>query len=225
MSRLVLMLIVFITAENCFSLNAYGGERLSADLLFPVLVRTGDQTEGVAPLLSDKIRDIRLEFGKLVATFEKMQEAVPAQYEEAFFEYGRQLNEVSTNASSPATLRVAQELLEDLQFKNKYITGGFGFSPRSKFLVSLKVTTKNRAGETANGYHVTCNPRRFAGTRRPLFPFGQLTSPAQQFVPPGIYSLEISRNGELVTTSEVTVGMSGEDEENVQVAIDEVSSR
>jgi hypothetical protein len=109
--------------------------------------------------------------------------------------------------------KILETVRDDLELKIRYESAVSGAGDAFRGKVTVSVRTK-RGSEEQAGFIVSANPRRWASAQA-MFPLG-VSSPATGSLPPGIYQITVSNpGGILVTTQDVSIGLSGNDSEDV----------
>ena len=186
--------------------------------LFPAFVSTIDAAEAANPPLAVELRKASAAFSLLVDTLDNIPGGTPPEYERSFAVYQRELDDIQSQIASGSATTIAQGLTEDVQFKYKFVQGGFGMTVRYKALVLVRVKTLASGTIPVVGLRVSCNPRRYANAEPAMFIFDRL-SPTETRIPPGNYTLKVHWLDKTVAARDITVGLSGRDIEEVEVAI------
>lgn len=124
-----------------------------------------------------------------------------------------------SSPSSPSDAADVRFVANDLSTKLTYARAQSGeFTDVLGDNIALHVITEH-GGRPVNGYDVQCNPRRFARSSSSLFPFADETSPATRMLPPGIFTVDIVKNGRTVAHKDVELGLDGKATETLVVDV------
>lgn len=106
----------------------------------------------------------------------------------------------------------------DLQFKEKAARKGLNAAENLNASINVTVRTF-RDDKEVSGYSIGCNPQLYADNDPSLFPFNSDTSPSIRSLPPGYYILWIKKNGQKITSREISIGDQDSSDTDIKISL------